>query len=110
MAMIVRTIVKNILEKGLMNFIREGRKARIESVDARFVGSDRFGNKYYEKFKGTPYGTMRWVEYAKLEKLRFGRWRVEHVDNQSRAEEALKRRRRDWSSYQPWEPKDEQES
>ncbi|WVZ57800.1 hypothetical protein U9M48_008142 [Paspalum notatum var. saurae] len=130
MAAVVRGVLRGIKEKGLANFLREARdegylQTKIHNIGATLVGVDKFGNKYYEKLHDTQYGRHRWVEYA--EKGRYNasqllaqktaRYLVEHKQNYSGEGEeliyhskghALNPGQRDWTRYQPWEPKKEQ--
>lgn len=75
---VLRSVLKGIREKGLLNFAKELKQegflycifdgnllqTKIHNIGATLVGVDKFGNKYYEKLGDTQYGRHRWVEYA----------------------------------------------
>ncbi|KAL6133435.1 hypothetical protein ACLB2K_065670 [Fragaria x ananassa] len=77
MTTVVKSIVQEIKEKGLGNFLRQAREegylkclhdgnllqTKIHNIGAKLVGVDKVRNKYYEKLD-TQYGRHRWVEYA----------------------------------------------
>ena len=63
-------------KEGLMRTLLRGKpykyaheKAGYEEEVVRCVGTDEFGNRYYEDFNHHNYNTRRWVEYAD-----YGKW------------------------------------
>lgn len=63
-------------KEGLMRTLLRGKpykhtheKAGYEEEVVRCVGTDEFGNRYYEDFNHHNFNTRRWVEYAD-----YGKW------------------------------------